>query len=52
MRFLFDTNVLIERARSKPAPKVKAWVDSLVPFQIVLCPVVAAEFMIGVFKLP
>ncbi len=52
MRFLFDTNILIERSRSKPAPKVKAWTDSLLPWQVVLCPVVAAEFMIGVFKLP
>lgn len=52
MRYLLDTNVLIERARSRPATKVKAWIDSLVPAQIVLCPIVAAEFMVGVFKLP
>jgi toxin FitB len=52
MRFLFDTNVLIERCRSTPNPKVKQWVDSLVPFQVVICPIVAAEFLIGAFRMP
>ena len=28
--FLIDTNVLIERAKTRPAPKVKAWMDSLI----------------------
>ena len=50
--FLIDTNVLIERAKTRPAPKVKAWMDSLRAGQVVLCPVVAAEFLTGVFKLP
>lgn len=51
MRFLFDTNILIERGRSKPDAKVQAWADSLMPWQVVLCPIVAAEFMIGVWRL-
>lgn len=50
--FLIDTNVLIERAKSRPALNVKAWMDSLRPAQVVLCPVVAAEFLTGVFRLP
>ncbi len=52
MRFLVDTNVLIERGRNSPDRNVKAWVDSLMAWQVVLCPVVAGEFMIGVCKLP
>jgi toxin FitB len=52
MRYVIDTNVLIERGKSKPHPNVKRWFDSLVASQIVLCPVVAAEFMTGVLRLP
>jgi predicted nucleic acid-binding protein len=52
MRYLIDTNILIERGRTKPHPKVKRWFDSLVPHQVILCPIVAAEFMAGVFRLP
>jgi toxin FitB len=52
MRYLIDTNILIERGRTKPHPKVKRWMDSLLPQQVVLCPIVAGEFMTGVFRLP
>jgi toxin FitB len=52
MRYLIDTNVLVERGKTKPHAKVKRWFDSLVPHQIILCPIVAAEFMAGVFRLP
>lgn len=52
MIYLLDTNVLIERSRSNPHPKVRQWFGKLMASQIVLCPVVVAEFMIGVFKKP
>ena len=51
MIYLLDTNVLIERARTRPNRNVEAWMDGLMPFQVTLCPIVVAEFLTGVFKM-
>ena len=52
MSFLLDTNVLIERGRSHPNPRVVAWFNAQPPAEIYLCPVVVAEYLTGLFRLP
>jgi toxin FitB len=49
---LLDTNVLSEVMRTKPAPQVLAWMDSLRPTTVYVCSVTEAEMLLGVALLP
>lgn len=50
--YLADTNLLIESGRSRPHPRVRAWLQHIPACRMFLCPVVLAEFLTGVLRLP
>jgi predicted nucleic acid-binding protein len=52
LNYLIDTNVLIECAKARPNVRVQTWFTGLLPVQVVLSPIVMAEFLAGIFRLP
>lgn len=49
---LLDTNVLSELMRSKPDPRVLAWVDAQPASQLVICAITVAEILYGIARMP
>jgi predicted nucleic acid-binding protein len=49
---LLDTNVLSELMRSKPDPKVIAWVDAQPGSDLVICSITVAEILYGISRMP
>lgn len=49
--YLLDTNVLIEAARPQPQPRVRRWLASVPADALILCPIVVAEYLVGVHQL-
>lgn len=49
---LLDTNVLSELMRSKPDPRVLAWVDAQPANQLVICAITVAEILYGIARMP
>ncbi|PTU75216.1 type II toxin-antitoxin system VapC family toxin [Pseudomonas mangrovi] len=49
---LLDTNVLFELMRSKPDPRVLAWVDAQPANQLAICAITVAEILYGIARMP
>lgn len=49
---LLDTNVLSELMRSKPDPRVLAWVDAQPASLLVICSITVAEVLYGIARMP
>jgi len=51
-RYLLDTTVFGEYARRQGNPRVRAWINSLLPLQRWLCPITLGEFWVGALGFP
>ena len=52
MKFLLDTVTFIEASRRRGHPRVKAWVNQLVPSQVWLSDMLVAEYLAGLVLRP
>lgn len=50
--FLLDTNAISETIKSAPDPHLKAWIDSVSPWDLYLSSTVLAELSVGVEIMP
>jgi hypothetical protein len=49
---LIDTNVISEVMKTRPEPKVLAWIDSKDPFELGTCTIILAELLSGLDLMP
>lgn len=52
MKYLLDSDAFFEAARRRGNVKVKRWAATLMPAQVYLCPILVAEYVRGVQRLP
>lgn len=51
MYYLLDTNVISDRTKPRPEPKVTEWVDGIPPEHLALSTITMGEILKGVLKL-
>jgi len=52
MKYLLDSDTFFEAARRRGSVKVKRWAATLMPGQVYLSPILVAEYVRGVQRLP